>query len=113
MVEIDEFKEYDKNGDWKLTSDEAPVSNSPVLANFRQNINQTLQSQSRKPGTSGTTNEAEMTAWAVMRIKSKDKDNDGTLSPAEFGQGDFSSVDTNQDGKIDVKEYLSFRLGRQ
>ena len=105
MVEIDEFKEYDKNGDWKLTSDEAPVTSSSGLADFRQNIKDELQSRTIR-----SEPDKRMMEWAASRMKKLDQDNDGMLTPAEFGKGDFKSVDINKDGKIDLKEYTASRM---
>ena len=54
-----------------------------------------------------------MMAWTASRMKKLDNDNDGTLSPDEFGEGDFKSVDINKDGKIDVKEYTASRMKKK
>ena len=45
-------------------------------------------------------------------MKKIDTDKNGTLSPDEFKDGDFASVDTNKDGRIDVDEYIVYRNKR-
>jgi Ca2+-binding EF-hand superfamily protein len=53
-----------------------------------------------------------MRAWAEKQLKKLDKDNNGSLSPDEFTEGDFSAVDSNKDGRVDAQEYAAFRAKR-
>jgi hypothetical protein len=50
-----------------------------------------------------------MLAWSETKLKKLDKDGNNTLSPDEFKEGDFAAVDTNKDGRVDVREYAAFR----
>lgn len=54
--------------------------------------------------------EERMLQFAERAIQRKDKDKNGVLTPDEFNASgtSFSDVDTNQDGKIDIKEYATY-----
>jgi hypothetical protein len=55
--------------------------------------------------------EERMLQFAERAIQRKDKDKNGVLTPDEFKGASgtsFSDVDTNQDGKIDIKEYATY-----
>lgn len=77
--------------------------------------------QSDKPQIEKTPNEKSqleerMLQFSERRFKKADKDQNGFLTPDEFksisGTLSFSEVDTNQDGKIDIKEYATYRSPR-
>ena len=54
--------------------------------------------------------EERMLQFAERAIQRKDTDKNGVLTPDEFNASgtSFSDVDTNQDGKIDIKEYATY-----
>ena len=55
--------------------------------------------------------EERMLQFAERAIQREDKDKNGVLTPDEFKGASgtsFSEVDTNQDGKIDIKEYATY-----
>ena len=55
--------------------------------------------------------EERMLQFAEKAIQREDKDKNGVLTPDEFKGASgtsFSEVDTNQDGKIDIKEYATY-----
>jgi hypothetical protein len=59
--------------------------------------------------------EERMLQFAEKAIQREDKDKNGFLTPDEFkgsSGASFSEVDTNQDGKIDIKEYATYRSRR-
>lgn len=59
--------------------------------------------------------EERMLQFAEKAIQREDKDKNGYLTPDEFKGSSgtsFSEVDTNQDGKIDIKEYATYRSRR-
>ncbi|MFZ4081435.1 MAG: hypothetical protein ACOYKN_09415, partial [Pirellula sp.] len=59
--------------------------------------------------------EERMLQFAEKAIQRDDKDKNGVLTPDEFkgaSGASFSEVDTNQDGKIDIKEYATYRSRR-
>ena len=59
--------------------------------------------------------EERMLQFAEKAIQREDKDKNGVLTPDEFKGASgtsFSEVDTNQDGKIDIKEYATYRSRR-
>ena len=59
--------------------------------------------------------EERMLQFAERAIQREDKDKNGVLTPDEFKGANgtsFSEVDTNQDGKIDIKEYATYRSRR-
>ena len=59
--------------------------------------------------------EERMLQFAERAIQREDKDKNGVLTPDEFKGASgtsFSEVDTNQDGKIDIKEYATYRSRR-
>ena len=59
--------------------------------------------------------EERMLQFAEKAIQRDDKDKNGYLTPDEFKGASgtsFSEVDTNQDGKIDIKEYATYRSRR-
>jgi len=72
--------------------------------------------QSDKPQTDKPQIEERMLQFAERQLKKADKDQNGFLTPDEFksisGTLSFSEVDTNQDGKIDIKEYATYRSRR-
>ena len=63
------------------------------------------KTQSEKPQI-----EERMLQFAERAIQREDKDKNGVLTPDEFNTSgtSFSDVDTNQDGKIDIKEYATY-----
>jgi hypothetical protein len=55
--------------------------------------------------------EERMLLFAERAIQRRDTDKNGVLTPDEFkgvSGTSFSDVDTNQDGKIDIKEYAAY-----
>lgn len=71
--------------------------------------------QSDKPQTDQPQIEERMLQFAERAIQREDKDKNGVLTPDEFKGASgtsFSDVDTNQDGKIDIKEYATYRSRR-
>jgi len=59
--------------------------------------------------------EERMLQFAERQLRKADKDQNGFLTPDEFKGASgtsFSEVDTNQDGKIDIKEYATYRSRR-
>ncbi|MCY3007926.1 MAG: hypothetical protein NTV29_18375, partial [Planctomycetota bacterium] len=68
-----------------------------------------------KPQTDKPQLEERMLQFAEKAIQREDKDKNGVLTPDEFKGANgtsFSEVDTNQDGKIDIKEYATYRSRR-
>ncbi|MCY3000044.1 MAG: hypothetical protein NT168_18265, partial [Planctomycetota bacterium] len=64
-----------------------------------------------KPQTDKPQIEERMLQFAERAIQRKDTDKNGVLTPDEFKGASgtsFSDVDTNQDGKIDIKEYATY-----
>ena len=71
--------------------------------------------QVEKPQTNNPQIEERMLQFAERAIQREDKDKNGVLTPDEFkgtSGTSFSEVDTNQDGKIDIKEYATYRSRR-
>jgi hypothetical protein len=71
--------------------------------------------QSDKPQIDKPQIEERMLQFAEKAIQREDKDKNGFLTPDEFKGSSgtsFSEVDTNQDGKIDIKEYATYRSRR-
>lgn len=71
--------------------------------------------QVEKPQTDNPQIEERMLQFAEKAIQREDKDKNGFLTPDEFKGASgisFSEVDTNQDGKIDIKEYATYRSRR-
>jgi len=71
--------------------------------------------QSDKPQIDKPQIEERMLQFAEKAIQREDKDKNGVLTPDEFKGASgtsFSEVDTNQDGKIDIKEYATYRSRR-
>ena len=71
--------------------------------------------QSDKPQIDKPQIEERMLQFAEKAIQREDKDKNGFLTPDEFkgsSGASFSEVDTNQDGKIDIKEYATYRSRR-
>ena len=71
--------------------------------------------QVEKPQTDKLQIEERMLQFAERAIQREDKDKNGFLTPDEFKGASgtsFSDVDTNQDGKIDIKEYATYRSRR-
>jgi hypothetical protein len=66
--------------------------------------------QVEKPQTDKPQIEERMLQFAERAIQRKDTDKNGVLTPDEFNASgtSFSDVDTNQDGKIDIKEYATY-----
>ena len=67
--------------------------------------------QSDKPQIEKPELEERMLLFAERAIQRKDTDKNGVLTPDEFKGASgtsFSDVDTNQDGKIDIKEYATY-----
>ena len=66
--------------------------------------------QVEKPQTDKPQIEERMLQFAERAIQRKDTDKNGVLTPDEFNASgtSFSDVDTNQDGKIDLKEYATY-----
>ena len=75
---------------------------------------QTDKPQTDKPQTDKPQIEERMLQFAERAIQREDKDKNGVLTPDEFNTSgtSFSDVDTNQDGKIDIKEYATYRSRR-
>ena len=71
--------------------------------------------QVEKPQPDNPQIEERMLQFAEKAIQREDKDKNGFLTPDEFkgtSGTSFSEVDTNQDGKIDIKEYATYRSRR-
>jgi hypothetical protein len=71
--------------------------------------------QSDKPQIEKPELEERMLQFVERAIQREDKDKNGVLTPDEFkgsSGASFSEVDTNQDGKIDIKEYATYRSRR-
>ncbi len=70
--------------------------------------------QVEKPQADKPQIEEMMLQFAERAIQRKDTDKNGVLTPDEFNASgtSFSDVDTNQDGKIDIKEYATYRSRR-
>jgi uncharacterized phage infection (PIP) family protein YhgE len=71
--------------------------------------------QSDKPQIEKSELEERMLQFVERAIQREDKDKNGVLTPDEFkgsSGASFSEVDTNQDGKIDIKEYATYRSRR-
>lgn len=71
--------------------------------------------QVAKPQPNNPQIEERMLQFAEKAIQREDKDKNGFLTPDEFkgtSGTSFSEVDTNQDGKIDIKEYATYRSRR-
>ncbi|MFN6399690.1 MAG: hypothetical protein ACK449_07325 [Planctomycetota bacterium] len=71
--------------------------------------------QVEKPQADKPQIEERMLQFAERAIQREDKDKNGVLTPDEFKGASgtsFSEVDTNQDGKIDNKEYATYRSRR-
>jgi hypothetical protein len=71
--------------------------------------------QVEKPQPDNPQIEERMLQFAEKAIQREDKDKNGFLTPDEFKGASgisFSEVDTNQDGKIDIKEYATYRSRR-
>ncbi|MCE2752383.1 MAG: hypothetical protein LW720_10890 [Pirellula sp.] len=66
--------------------------------------------QVEKPQADKPQIEERMLQFAERAIQRKDTDKNGVLTPDEFNASgtSFSDVDTNQDGKIDIKEYATY-----
>ena len=72
--------------------------------------------QVEKPQADKPQIEERMLQFAERAIQREDKDKNGVLTPDEFKGASgtsFSEVDTNQDGKIDNKEYATYRSRRE
>ena len=78
-------------------------------------LRQSDKPQTDKPQTDKPQIEERMLQFAEKAIQREDKDKNGVLTPDEFKGASgtsFSEVDTNQDGKIDIKEYATYRSRR-
>ena len=53
-----------------------------------------------------------MRDWAAPKLKALDKDGNGYLSPEE-SPNNFAETDTNKDGRIDIDEYVAFRMKKK
>lgn len=88
-----------------------------IASSLRQSDKPQIEKpQVAKPQTDKPQLEERMLQFAERQFKKSDKDQNGFLTPDEFksisGTLSFSEVDTNQDGKIDIKEYATYRSRR-
>ena len=95
--EVEDFDRLDSNSDRFLDTDEYGLRPIPIK-----------QATVQSTGTVASTTDNDMRAWAEKKLKISDKDGNGFLSPNEFS-GDFNNVDLNNDGKIDLDEYMASR----
>jgi hypothetical protein len=82
-----------------------------MVEKIASGLKQTDKPQVDKPQIEKPELEERMLQFAERAIQRKDTDKNGALTPDEFKGASgtsFSDVDTNQDGKIDIKEYATF-----
>jgi len=86
-----------------------------MVEKIASGLKQTDKPQVDKPQIEKPELEERMLQFAERAIQRKDTDKNGALTPDEFKGASgtsFSDVDTNQDGKIDIKEYATYRSRR-
>ena len=86
-----------------------------MVEKIASSLRQSDKPQIDKPQTDKPQIEERMLQFAEKSIQREDKDKNGVLTPDEFKGANgtsFSEVDTNQDGKIDIKEYATYRSRR-
>ncbi len=87
-----------------------------MVEKIASGLRQSDKPQIDKPQIDKPQIEERMLQFAERQLKKADKDQNGFLTPDEFksisGTLSFSEVDTNQDGKIDIKEYATYRSRR-
>jgi hypothetical protein len=86
-----------------------------MVEKIASGLKQTDKPQVDKPQIEKPELEERMLQFVERAIQREDKDKNGVLTPDEFKGANgtsFSDVDTNQDGKIDIKEYATYRSRR-
>ena len=86
-----------------------------MVEKIASGLKQTDKPQVDKPQIEKPELEERMLQFVERAIQREDKDKNGVLTPDEFkgsSGASFSEVDTNQDGKIDIKEYATYRSRR-
>ncbi len=86
-----------------------------MVEKIASGLKQSDKPQVDKPQIEKPELEERMLQFAERAIQREDKDKNGVLTPDEFkgvSGTSFSDVDTNQDGKIDIKEYATYRSRR-
>jgi hypothetical protein len=82
-----------------------------MVEKIASGLKQSDKPQVDKPQIEKPELEERMLLFAERAIQRKDTDKNGVLTPDEFKGASgtsFSDVDTNQDGKIDIKEYATY-----
>jgi uncharacterized phage infection (PIP) family protein YhgE len=86
-----------------------------MVEKIASGLKQSDKPQVDKPQIEKSELEERMLQFVERAIQREDKDKNGVLTPDEFkgsSGASFSEVDTNQDGKIDIKEYATYRSRR-
>ena len=86
-----------------------------MVEKIASGLKQSDKPQVDKPQIEKPELEERMLQFVERAIQREDKDKNGVLTPDEFRGANgtsFSDVDTNQDGKIDIKEYATYRSRR-
>jgi len=86
-----------------------------MVEKIASGLKQSDKPQVDKPQIEKSELEERMLQFVERAIQREDKDKNGVLTPDEFkgvSGTSFSDVDTNQDGKIDIKEYATYRSRR-
>jgi hypothetical protein len=86
-----------------------------MVEKIASGLKQSDKPQVDKPQIEKPELEERMLQFVERAIQREDKDKNGVLTPDEFkgsSGASFSEVDTNQDGKIDIKEYATYRSRR-
>jgi hypothetical protein len=86
-----------------------------MVEKIASGLKQSDKPQVDKPQIEKSELEERMLQFVERAIQREDKDKNGVLTPDEFRGANgtsFSDVDTNQDGKIDIKEYATYRSRR-
>jgi hypothetical protein len=86
-----------------------------MVEKIASGLRQSDKPQVDKPQIEKSELEERMLQFVERAIQREDKDKNGVLTPDEFRGANgtsFSDVDTNQDGKIDIKEYATYRSRR-
>ncbi len=86
-----------------------------MVEKIASGLKQSDKPQVDKPQVEKPELEERMLQFVERAIQREDKDKNGVLTPDEFkgaSGASFSEVDTNQDGKIDIKEYATYRSRR-
>jgi uncharacterized phage infection (PIP) family protein YhgE len=82
-----------------------------MVEKIASGLKQSDKPQVDKPQIEKSELEERMLQFVERAIQREDKDKNGVLTPDEFKGANgtsFSDVDTNQDGKIDIKEYATY-----